>query len=303
VIESRPYESSRSLRQPARSAPLIGVRAKLVDPQHGPLGQFGGERAKFGLRCRDLLATPRHPAAQADLLRANCACPALLTWQPDHDIAVSGRPCGSRSDLRGSWPSSVLPLGVTSTVGAASHRLRIGSPHRHRRLHNTAAEATPTIVVAPCAIAASPTASPLPTLVSESGRAIASQFSGPGVSTCSVLWPRSVGGGARASEGETTGLCANLREHALSAIEPAPRPSKRDQHTARGLERRDPSSRHDASRPLPSRLPDRSTERGLPNASTGPAANRSPAGAGPLARHAAISRSLAHTLPAALAST
>jgi arginine decarboxylase len=158
------------------AAPFLGIRAKLSARSTGRWGSSVGERAKFGLSIPDLLATVEALRA-ADLL-TDLRLLHFHIGSQINDIAVLKDALQEAGQIYGELTRLGAPMGYLDVGGG------LGIDYDGSRTA-TAASTNYTLqnyandVVATVRECCEPHGVPLPTLVSESGRAIASH--------CSVL--------------------------------------------------------------------------------------------------------------------
>ena len=202
------------------AAPLIGIRAKLSARSTGRWGSSVGEKAKFGLSIPDLLAT-LEALRQADLL-GDLRLLHFHIGSQINDIAVLKDALQEAGQIYAELTRLGAPMGYLDVGGGlgidydGSRTATAAS--KNYSLQNYANDVVAT--VRECCEAAGIA---MPTLVSESGRAIASHFS---VLVTNVLGTGSVlgaGGLTRAvpeAAGEEALILRNLRDThaAISAI-------------------------------------------------------------------------------------
>ncbi|TWB90674.1 arginine decarboxylase [Synechococcus sp. Ace-Pa] len=194
------------------SAPLIGVRAKLSSRSTGRWGSSVGERAKFGLSVPDLLAT-LDTLRQADLL-GELRLLHFHVGSQINDIAVLKDALQEAGQIYVQLAQLGAPLGYLDVGGGLGIDYD-GSRTATAASTNYSLQNYANDVVATVRECCEPHGIPLPTLVSESGRAIASHFS---VLVFDVLGAGQVSGAVPPlSEGEPL-IVRNLRD-TLSAIE------------------------------------------------------------------------------------
>jgi len=199
------------------TAPYIGIRARLSSRSTGRWGSSVGERAKFGLSIPDLLATVE-ALRQADLL-ADLRLLHFHIGSQINDIAV----------LKDALQEAGQIYAELTRLGAAMGYLDVGgglgidydgsrtatAASTNYSLQNYAND-----VVATIRECCEPHGVPVPTLVSESGRAIASHFS---VLVFDVLGAGGLSGVVPAAAAAEPLILRNLRDtHAgIEALDPA----------------------------------------------------------------------------------
>lgn len=193
--------ASRSLG----GAPLIGVRAKLSTQSTGRWGSSVGERAKFGLSVPDLLATVE-ALRNAEML-GELRLLHFHIGSQINDIAVlkdalqeAGRIYGELNQLGA--PMGYLDVGGGLGIDYDGSRTATAASANYS-LQNYAND-----VVATVRECCEQAAIPLPTLVSESGRALASHFS---VLVFDILGTSEVEGEIPLAENEEPLILKNLR--------------------------------------------------------------------------------------------
>ncbi|MGL6135078.1 MAG: biosynthetic arginine decarboxylase [Prochlorococcaceae cyanobacterium] len=210
------------------AAPLIGIRAKLATRSTGRWGSSVGEKAKFGLSVPDLLATVEalREAGLLDELR-------LLHFHIGsqiNDIAVLKDALQEAGQIYAELTRLRAPMGyldVGGGLGIDYDGSRTASAaSKNYSLQNYANDVVAT--VRECCDGAGV---PVPTLVSESGRALASHFS---VLVFDVLGAGGLPKAVPAAAGEEALILRNLRDtHAAIAAIAADDPAA----IATGLER------------------------------------------------------------------
>jgi arginine decarboxylase len=156
------------------AAPLIGVRAKLSSRSTGRWGSSVGERAKFGLSVPDLLATVE-ALGQAGLLPELRLLHFHIGSQIN-DIAVLKDALQEAGQIYGELTRLGAPMGYLDVGGGLGIDYD-GSRTATAASKNYSLQNYANDVVATVRECCEPHGVPLPTLVSESGRAIASHFS------------------------------------------------------------------------------------------------------------------------------
>ncbi len=206
----RIIEASRNLG----AAPLIGVRAKLSTRSTGRWGSSVGEKAKFGLSIPDLLATVE-ALRDADLL-GDLRLLHFHIGSQICDIAVLKDALQEAGQLYVQLASLGAPMGFLDVGGGLGVDYD-GSRSATAASTNYSLQNYANDVVATIRECCEPQGVAVPTLVSESGRAIASHFS---VLVFNVLGQSGVNHPSipEAVEGEAL-IVRNLRE-TLSGIGP-----------------------------------------------------------------------------------
>ena len=176
VVIEQPDEVDRiiSASRDLGAAPFIGGRAKLATRSTGRWGSSVGDRAKFGLSIPDLLATVE-ALKQADLL-ADLRLLHFHIGSQISDIAVLKDALQEAGQIYVELTRLGAPMGwldVGGGLGIDYDGSRTSTPaSTNYSLQNYAND-----VVATVRECCEPHGVPLPTLVSESGRALASHFS------------------------------------------------------------------------------------------------------------------------------
>jgi arginine decarboxylase len=156
------------------AAPLIGIRAKLSARSTGRWGSSVGERAKFGLGIPELLATVEALRA-ADLL-GELRLLHFHVGSQINDIAVLKDALQEAGQIYGELTKLGAPMGYLDVGGGLGidydGSRTASSASTNYSLQNYAND-----VVATVKECCEPHGIPVPTLVSESGRALASHFS------------------------------------------------------------------------------------------------------------------------------
>jgi len=214
------------------AAPCIGIRAKLSSRSTGRWGSSVGEKAKFGLSIPDVLATVEALSA-ADLL-GDLRLLHFHVGSQINDIAVLKDALQEAGQIYVELTKLGAPMGFLDVGGGLGIDYD-GSRTASAASTNYSLQNYANDVVATVRECCEPHGVPVPTLVSESGRALASHFS---VLVFNVLGSGSVLGGgaglgaARAEgtpAGDPTGeplIIRNLRETlagitATAAADPA----------------------------------------------------------------------------------
>jgi len=176
VVIEQADEVERIIRasQELGGAPYIGVRAKLATRSTGRWGSSVGEGAKFGLSIPDLLAT-------VEALRGTGLLPDLRLLHfhigsQINDIAVLKDALQEAGQLYGELTRLGAPMGFLDVGGGLGIDYD-GSRTATAASTNYSLQNYANDVVATVRECCEPHGVPLPTLVSESGRAIASHFS------------------------------------------------------------------------------------------------------------------------------
>ena len=156
------------------AAPLIGIRAKLSARNTGRWGSSVGERAKFGLGIPDLLATVEALRA-ADLL-GELRLLHFHVGSQINDIAVLKDALQEAGQIYGELTKLGAPMGYLDVGGGLGIDYD-GSRTASAASTNYSLQNYANDVVATVKECCEPHGIPVPTLVSESGRAIASHFS------------------------------------------------------------------------------------------------------------------------------
>ena len=155
-------------------APLIGIRAKLSSRSTGRWGSSVGERAKFGLSIPDVLATVE-ALRQADLLD-DLRLLHFHIGSQINDIAVLKDALQEAGQIYGELTRLGAPMGYLDVGGGLGIDYD-GSRTASAASTNYSLQNYANDVVATVRECCEPHGIPVPTLVSESGRAIASHFS------------------------------------------------------------------------------------------------------------------------------
>jgi arginine decarboxylase len=156
------------------AAPLIGIRAKLSARSTGRWGSSVGERAKFGLSVPDLLATVEALRA-ADLL-GELRLLHFHVGSQINDIAVLKDALQEAGQIYGELTRLGAPMGYLDVGGGLGIDYD-GSRTASAASTNYSLQNYANDVVATVKECCQPHGIAVPTLVSESGRAIASHFS------------------------------------------------------------------------------------------------------------------------------
>jgi len=200
------------------AAPFIGIRAKLSSRSTGRWGSSVGEKAKFGLSIPDVLATVE--ALRAAGLLDDLRLLHFHVGSQINDIAVLKDALQEAGQIYVELTKLGAPMGFLDVGGGLGIDYD-GSRTASAASTNYSLQNYANDVVATVRECCEPHGVPVPTLVSESGRALASHFS---VLVFNVLGSGSVLGGGCAAGGGAAGGAAdeplivrNLRE-TLGAI-------------------------------------------------------------------------------------
>jgi arginine decarboxylase len=156
------------------AAPLIGIRAKLSARGTGRWGSSVGERAKFGLGIPDLLTTVE-ALRNADLL-SELRLLHFHVGSQINDIAVLKDALQEAGQIYGELTKLGAPMGYLDVGGGLGIDYD-GSRTASAASTNYSLQNYANDVVATVKECCEPHGIPVPTLVSESGRALASHFS------------------------------------------------------------------------------------------------------------------------------
>ncbi|CAK6690212.1 biosynthetic arginine decarboxylase [Synechococcus sp. BA-124 BA4] len=208
VVIEQPDEVERIIRASRElgAAPLIGVRAKLASRSTGRWGSSVGERAKFGLSVPDLLATVE-ALRQADLL-GELRLLHFHVGSQINDIAVLKDALQEAGQIYVQLAELGAPMGYLDVGGGLGIDYD-GSRTATAASTNYSLQNYANDVVATVRECCEPRSVPLPTLVSESGRAIASHFS---VLVFDVLGTGGVQGEAPTPQEDEPLIVRNLRD-------------------------------------------------------------------------------------------
>jgi len=166
----RIIEASRALG----AAPFIGIRAKLSSRSSGRWGSSVGDKAKFGLSIPDLLATVE-ALREADLLQ-DLRLLHFHVGSQINDIAVLKDALQEAGQIYVELTKLGAPMGYLDVGGGLGVDYD-GSRTASAASTNYSLQNYANDVVATVRECCEPHRVPVPTLVSESGRAIASHFS------------------------------------------------------------------------------------------------------------------------------
>ncbi|MCP9775428.1 biosynthetic arginine decarboxylase [Cyanobium sp. WAJ14-Wanaka] len=188
------------------SAPFIGIRAKLSSRSTGRWGSSVGDKAKFGLSVPDLLATVES-LRQADLL-GDLRLLHFHIGSQINDIAVLKDALQEAGQIYVELTKLGAPMGYLDVGGGLGIDYD-GSRTATAASTNYSLQNYANDVVATVRECCEPHAVALPTLVSESGRAIASHFS---VLVFDVLGSSTVPGAIPAIHSDEPLTVRNLRD-------------------------------------------------------------------------------------------
>jgi arginine decarboxylase len=188
------------------SAPFIGIRAKLSSRSTGRWGSSVGDKAKFGLSVPDLLATVES-LRQADLL-SDLRLLHFHIGSQINDIAVLKDALQEAGQIYVELTKLGAPMGYLDVGGGLGIDYD-GSRTATAASTNYSLQNYANDVVATVRECCEPHAVAMPTLVSESGRAIASHFS---VLVFDVLGSSSVPGAIPAIDSDEPLTVRNLRD-------------------------------------------------------------------------------------------
>ncbi len=187
-------------------APLIGIRAKLSSRSTGRWGSSVGDRAKFGLSIPDVLATVE-ALRQADLLD-DLRLLHFHIGSQINDIAVLKDALQEAGQIYGELTRLGAPMGYLDVGGGLGIDYD-GSRTASAASTNYSLQNYANDVVATVRECCEPHGIAVPTLVSESGRAIASHFS---VLVFDVLGAGALPGGVPAAGIDEPLILRNLRD-------------------------------------------------------------------------------------------
>ncbi|NDG01280.1 MAG: biosynthetic arginine decarboxylase, partial [Synechococcaceae bacterium WBB_32_011] len=195
------------------AAPLIGIRAKLSTRSTGRWGSSVGERAKFGLSVPDLLATVE--ALRAANLLNDLRLLHFHIGSQINNIAVLKDALQEAGQLYVQLAELGAPMGYLDVGGGLGVDYD-GSRTASAASTNYSLQNYANDVVATIKECCEPKAIAVPTLVSESGRAIASHFS---ILVFNVLGNTAVADQVPDQQPEEPLIVRNLRE-TLAGINP-----------------------------------------------------------------------------------
>jgi arginine decarboxylase len=188
------------------AAPLIGIRAKLSTRSTGRWGSSVGDRAKFGLSIPDLLTTVE-ALRQAGLLE-DLRLLHFHIGSQINDIAVLKDALQEAGQIYGELTRLGAPMGYLDVGGGLGIDYD-GSRTASAASTNYSLQNYANDVVATVRECCEPHGIPVPTLVSESGRAIASHFS---VLVFDVLGAGALPGGVPQPAEQEPLVLRNLRD-------------------------------------------------------------------------------------------
>jgi arginine decarboxylase len=208
VVIEQPDEVERIINASRElgAAPLIGIRAKLSARSTGRWGSSVGERAKFGLSVPDLLATVEALRA-ADLL-GELRLLHFHVGSQINDIAVLKDALQEAGQIYGELTRLGAPMGYLDVGGGLGIDYD-GSRTASAASTNYSLQNYANDVVATVKECCQPHGIPVPTLVSESGRAIASHFS---VLVFDVLGAGGLPGAVPPRQNDEALILRNLRD-------------------------------------------------------------------------------------------
>ncbi len=195
------------------AAPLIGIRAKLSTRSTGRWGSSVGDRAKFGLSVPDLLATVE--ALRAANLLNDLRLLHFHIGSQINNIAVLKDALQEAGQLYVQLAELGAPMGYLDVGGGLGVDYD-GSRTASAASTNYSLQNYANDVVATVKECCEPKAIAMPTLVSESGRAIASHFS---ILVFNVLGNTAVANQVPEQQPEEPLIVRNLRE-TLAGINP-----------------------------------------------------------------------------------
>ncbi len=238
VVIEQPDEVERIIQASRElgAAPFIGIRAKLSSRSTGRWGSSVGERAKFGLSIPDVLATVE-ALREANLL-GDLRLLHFHVGSQINDIAVLKDAIQEAAQIYGQLCQLGAPMGFLDVGGGLGIDYD-GSRTASAASTNYSLQNYANDVVATVRECCEPHGIPVPTLVSESGRAIASHFS---VLVFDVLGSGGVPGRVPPLGENEPLIVRNLRD------------------TLAGIQALDPSSDGDQAAPAGERLVDRLQE-------------------------------------------
>ncbi len=188
------------------AAPLIGIRAKLATRSTGRWGSSVGEKAKFGLSVPDLLATVE--ALRAAGLLGELRLLHFHVGSQINDIAVLKDALQEAGQIYAALTRLGAPMGYLDVGGGLGVDYD-GSRTATAASKNYSLQNYANDVVATVRECCDSAGIAVPTLVSESGRALASHFS---VLVFDVLGASGLPGAVPAASGEEALILRNLRD-------------------------------------------------------------------------------------------
>jgi arginine decarboxylase len=223
VVIEQPDEVERIIKASRElgAAPFIGIRAKLSSRSTGRWGSSVGERAKFGLAIPDVLATVealREAGLLADLRLLHFHVGSQI-----NDIAVLKDALQEAGQVYVELTKLGAPMGYLDVGGGLGIDYD-GSRTATAASTNYSLQNYANDVVATVRECCQPHGVPVPTLVSESGRAIASHFS---VLVFDVLGTGRVPDAIPAPAESEPLTVRNLRETLAGIISLVPAPDER----------------------------------------------------------------------------
>jgi arginine decarboxylase len=221
----RIIQASRALG----AAPFLGIRAKLATRSTGRWGSSVGEKAKFGLAIPDVLATVE-ALRQADLLQ-DLRLLHFHVGSQINDIAVLKDALQEAGQIYVQLCALGAPMGYLDVGGGLGIDYD-GSRTATAASTNYSLQNYANDVVATVRECCQPHGVALPTLVSESGRAIASHFS---VLVFDVLGRSGVPGTVPPPEENEPLIVRNLRD-TLAGIEERPAGADEGMPSLEGLQ-------------------------------------------------------------------
>ncbi len=229
IEQAEEVERIIAASQELGAAPFIGIRAKLSARSTGRWGSSVGERAKFGLSIPDVLATVE-ALRQAGLL-ADLRLLHFHIGSQINDIAVLKDALQEAGQVYVELTRLGAPMGYLDVGGGLGIDYD-GSRTATAASTNYSLQNYANDVVATVRECCEPHGITPPTLVSESGRAIASHFS---VLVFDVLGAGALPGAVPEPGAEEPLILRNLRD-TYRSITPPPTPDQEGAE-ARGLER------------------------------------------------------------------
>jgi arginine decarboxylase len=214
VVIEQPDEVERIIAASSElgAAPYIGIRAKLSSRSTGRWGSSVGERAKFGLSIPDVLASVE--ALRAAGLLEDLRLLHFHIGSQINDIAVLKDALQEAGQIYGELTRLGAPMGYLDVGGGLGIDYD-GSSTASAASTNYSLQNYANDVVATVGECCEPHGVPVPTLVSESGRAIASHFS---VLVFDVLGAGALPGAVPPTADDEPLILRNLRD-TLAAVE------------------------------------------------------------------------------------